>query len=81
MRGFIFQITTFIESITTRDEKVELPLQAEQASPTSHGRPTSLRLNKSNRGSAYRFVTEKFCLQLFINLQDVPGVMQTSLSS
>jgi hypothetical protein len=32
--GSTFQITTFIESITTREEKAELPLQYEKASRT-----------------------------------------------
>jgi hypothetical protein len=31
--------------------------------------------------ATYLLVREKFCLQLFINLQDILGVMQTSLSS
>jgi hypothetical protein len=35
MRGFIFKITTFIESIATREEKAVLPLQYEKASPTA----------------------------------------------
>jgi hypothetical protein len=29
MKGSIFKITTFIESIATREEKAELPLQYE----------------------------------------------------
>jgi hypothetical protein len=36
MRGSTFQITTFIESIVTREEKVELPLQLGKASPHKH---------------------------------------------
>jgi hypothetical protein len=32
-------------------------------------------------GSAYLLVIVKYCLQLFINLRAVPGVMLTSLSS
>jgi hypothetical protein len=35
MMGSIFKITTFIESIATRKEKAELPLQSEKASPTA----------------------------------------------
>jgi hypothetical protein len=35
MRGFIFKITTFIESIAIREEKAELPLRSEKASPTA----------------------------------------------
>jgi hypothetical protein len=34
MRGSTFQITTFIKSIANREEKAELPLQSEKASPT-----------------------------------------------
>jgi hypothetical protein len=34
MRGSTFQITIFIESIVTREEKAELPLQLGKASPT-----------------------------------------------
>jgi hypothetical protein len=32
-------------------------------------------------GSAYQLVTEKYCLQLFKNLQAGPGMMQTSMNS
>jgi hypothetical protein len=35
MTGSTFQITTSIESIVTREEKAELPLKSEKASPTS----------------------------------------------
>jgi hypothetical protein len=33
MRGFLFQITTFIEPTATRVEKAELPLQLKKAFP------------------------------------------------
>jgi hypothetical protein len=35
MKGSLFKITTFIELITIREEKAELPLQYEKASPTA----------------------------------------------
>jgi hypothetical protein len=35
MRGFLFKITTFTETMATREEKAELPLQYEKASPTA----------------------------------------------
>jgi hypothetical protein len=35
MRGFIFQIITFIELIAIREEKAELPLQSGTESPIS----------------------------------------------
>jgi hypothetical protein len=35
MRRFLFKITTFVESIATREEKAELLLQYEKASPTA----------------------------------------------
>jgi hypothetical protein len=33
MKGLLFKITTYIESIATREEKAELPLQLGKASP------------------------------------------------
>jgi hypothetical protein len=35
MRGFSFQISTFIEPTDTREEKVEQPLELEKAFPTT----------------------------------------------
>jgi hypothetical protein len=35
MRGFLFQISTFIEPTASRAEKAELPLQLEKAFPTT----------------------------------------------
>jgi hypothetical protein len=34
-RGSLFQITTFIESVTSREETAELPLQSHPFGPTS----------------------------------------------
>jgi hypothetical protein len=33
MRGFLFQITTFIEATATRAEKAELPLRLQKEFP------------------------------------------------
>jgi hypothetical protein len=35
MKGSLFKITNFIESIAIREEKVELPLQYKKAYPTA----------------------------------------------
>lgn len=44
-------------------------------------RLTSPSFYRSNSESAYLLVTMKCCLQRFVNLQSVPGVMQTSMSA
>jgi hypothetical protein len=83
MRGSTFQITTFIESIVTREEKAELPLQSEKASPHKHVdllplvsvEPTGVCIPIGNRKILLVAVYKS------INLRVIPRVMQTSLSS
>jgi hypothetical protein len=80
MRGYLFQIATFIEPTAARAEKAELPLRLEEAFPTTLYTYNPL-FQKKRQGSAYLGEIVNYCLHLFINLRAMPGVMLISLIS